>query len=190
MKLLTAGPIAAAYIATVVLANVLTKHYGTVPIGFGFTATAGTFAAGAALLARNVTQDATARPGGHGWRKAVRDKLPIVGLMLAGCALSWVLADATLAIASAAAFACSETADMAVYTPLRRRNWSRAVLAASAAGAIVDTFLFLRLAHFPITAESVTGQLVVKVGMSWATVALVGVARGVLRESNLNAERA
>lgn len=167
--LATALPLAAAYIATVVLANVLTEHYGLIAIGFGLTATAGTFAAGATLLARNLAQDVVGR-------------LVVLGLMLAGCALSWWLASPMLATASAAAFACSETADMAVYTPLRQRGWSRAVLAASTVGAVVDTLIFLHVAGFPVTRDSVTGQLAVKIGISAATVALVGAGRAVLRQ--------
>jgi uncharacterized PurR-regulated membrane protein YhhQ (DUF165 family) len=162
-------PVAAAYIATVVLANVLTEHFGLVSIGFGLLVTAGTFAAGAALLTRNVTQDATGR--------AV-----VIGLMLIGCALSWWLASPALAVASAVAFELSETCDMAVYTPLRDKGWSRAVMAASLVGAVVDTFVFLYLAGFPVTAQSVTGQLVVKVGISWAVAALAGVSGAVFRQ--------
>ena len=166
---LIALPTAAAYVALVVLANVLTEHFGLVPIGLGLTATAGTFAAGGVLLARNVTQDAAGR-------------LIVVALMLAGCALSWWLSTPQLAVASAVAFLLSETTDMGVYTPLRRRGWSRAVLAASLAGAVVDTLVFLHIAGFPVTAQSVTGQLVVKVGISWVVVALVGGGRAVLRQ--------
>jgi uncharacterized PurR-regulated membrane protein YhhQ (DUF165 family) len=176
MKRTAALAIASAYVATVVLANVLTEHFGLVPVGFGLTATAGTFAAGAALLARNVTQDQIGR-------------LPVLGLMAVGVGLSWWLASPQLATASAVAFALSETADMAVYTPLRGRGWSRAVLAASSVGAVVDTFVFLHVAGFPVTTDSVSGQLLVKVGVSAATVALVGVARAVLREP-VNAESA
>jgi uncharacterized PurR-regulated membrane protein YhhQ (DUF165 family) len=164
-------PLAAAYIATVVSANVLTEHYGQVSM-FGLLVTAGTFAAGATLLARNITQDVTGR-------------LVIVGLMLIGCLFSWWLASPALAVASAVAFALSETADMAVYSPLRDRGWSRAVLAASLVGAVVDTFAFLKIAGFPVTTESVTGQLVVKVGISWAVVALVGVTGAFLRQPDL-----
>lgn len=161
---------AAAYVAVVVLANVLTKHFGLVPLGIaGLTCTAGTFAAGAALLARNITQD-------------IAGRLAILGLMLVGCGLSWWLADPRLATASAAAFALSETADMGVYSPLRKRGWSRAVLAAASVGAVVDTFVFLHLARFPVTVDSVSGQLLVKVGISAAVAALVGGVSVVLRE--------
>jgi uncharacterized PurR-regulated membrane protein YhhQ (DUF165 family) len=171
------APLAFAYVACVVLANVLTEHLGLVPIGFGLVVTAGTFAAGGTLLARNLTQDVTGR-------------LVILGLMLVGCALSWWLASPQLAVASAVAFGLSETADMLIYTPLRTRGWSRAVLTASAVGAVVDTLVFLHLAGFPVTADSVTGQLVVKVGISWAVVALVGVGRVVLREPHRISESA
>lgn len=160
---------ATAYIACVVLANVLTDHYGLVNLGIaGLTCTAGTFAAGAVLLARNVTQDLTSR-------------LLVLGLMTIGAGLSWWLASAALATASLAAFAVSEGADMAVYTPLRARGWARAVATASVVGAVVDTLLFLHLAGFPVTTDSVTGQLVVKIGISWA-VALAGGTVAVLRQ--------
>ncbi|MDG4803678.1 hypothetical protein [Micromonospora sp. WMMD980] len=39
------GPAVGAAIATIVTANLLTARYGLVPVGFGFTATAGTASA-------------------------------------------------------------------------------------------------------------------------------------------------
>ncbi|HET6915756.1 MAG TPA: VUT family protein [Acidimicrobiales bacterium] len=161
--------VAVAYVACVVLANVLTEHFGLIPIGFGLLVTAGTFAAGGTLLARNITQDWTGRAA-------------VVVLMLAGCGLSWWLASPDLAVASAVAFLLSESTDMAVFTPLRDRGWSRAVMGASLVGAVVDTFAFLYLAGFPLTADTVTGQLVVKVGISWLIAAAVGVSNAVLRQ--------
>ena len=66
---------------------------------------------------------------------------------------------------------------MAVFTPLRSHGWSRAVVAASLVSAVVDTFVFLWLAGFPITADTVSGQLIVKVGISWLiALAVTGVA--------------
>lgn len=164
------GPLAVIYIGSVVLANVLTERYGLVSVGFGLVATAGTYAAGLTLLARNVTQDVTGR-------------LLIFALMLIGCGLSWWLASPQLAVASAVAFALSETTDMAIYTPLRERGWSRAVLTASLIGAAVDTLVFLHLAGFPVTRDSVAGQMLVKVGVSAAVVLLVGVGHALLRQS-------
>jgi uncharacterized PurR-regulated membrane protein YhhQ (DUF165 family) len=152
-----------AYIASIVLANVLTQHFGLIPIGFGLLVTAGTFAAGATLLARNIGQDIIGR-------------IAIVCLMLIGVILSWWLASPALAIASGVAFALSETTDMAIYTPLRKHGWSRAALAAAFVGAIVDTIAFLWIAGFPVTTGSVLGQVAVKFGMSAIAVAMLGVS--------------
>lgn len=144
---------ATAYAATITAANLLTARYGLVEVAPGLLTTAGTYAAGAALLLRDVVQDTAGR-------RAV----------LAGIATGAVLTaytSPTLAAASAAAFLAAELADMAVYTPLRRRGWTRAVLASNTIGAIVDTLLFLALAGFPLTVAAVSGQLVGKV--VWAT---------------------
>lgn len=50
-----------AYLASIVLANWLTSRYGLVSMGFGLMATAGTFAAGLAFVARDAVQDAAGR---------------------------------------------------------------------------------------------------------------------------------
>ena len=142
-----------AYIAAIVAANWLTTRYGFVSVGPGLATTAGTFAAGAALLLRDVVQDTA----GRAW------VLAGIGI---GAALTWATSPA-LAVASATAFLIAECADMAVYTPLRDRGWARAVLASNTVGAIVDTLLFLALAGFPVTAATVGGQLVGK--LAWAT---------------------
>lgn len=176
-KRILAAVTGAAYIACVVLANVLTEHLGLVPVGFGLLVTAGTFAAGGTLLARNVLQTLT----GWSWR----GRLVVVGLMLAGVGLSWWLASPALAEASGVAFALSESTDLAVFTWQRRRGWSRAVAAAGVAAGLVDTLAFLWLAGFPVTTNSVAGQFLVKAGISWlvaASVGLIGVSRAVLRE--------
>jgi uncharacterized PurR-regulated membrane protein YhhQ (DUF165 family) len=70
-------------------------------------------------------------------------------------------------------------ADTALYTPLRRSGWARAVVPASLLGALLDTLIFLRLAHFPLTAAGVAGQLVGKTWAVWLPVLLVAAYRGV-----------
>lgn len=157
----------AGYIGAIVAANWATHRYGLAPVGFGLTATAGTYAAGCALMLRNVVQDTLGR------------QLVLVAI-LAGAGLSAVASPA-LALASGVAFGLSETLDMAVYTPLRKRGWARAVIPASLLGAIVDTFAFLSLAHFPVTPPGVLGQLVGKTWAVWLPVAAVLAARGVRR---------
>jgi len=149
-----AGPAAlTAYAGAITAANWLTAHYGMVPVGLGLVTTAGTFAAGAALLLRDTVQDTL----GRGW---------VVAGISAGAALT-AITSPVLALASTAAFLAAELADMGVYTPLRNRGWARAVLASNTAGAIVDTLLFLLLAGFPITTATVGGQLIGK--LAWAT---------------------
>jgi uncharacterized PurR-regulated membrane protein YhhQ (DUF165 family) len=154
--------LAAGYIGSIVAANWLSAHFGLVPIGLGLLVSAGTFAAGTALLIRNLGQDALGR-------------LVILGLMVIGVALSWWLSTPALAEASAAAFALSELADMTAYTSLRKRGRSRALLAAALIGAFIDTLVFLNLAGFPVTFDSVTGQMLVKVGISGLVAAAVAI---------------
>jgi len=89
-----------AYILAIAAANWLTTRYGIIPMGFGLTATAGTYCAGAALLLRDVAQDAC------GWRWVLAG----IG---AGAALT-ALTSPALAVASAVAFLLAELLDMAV----------------------------------------------------------------------------
>ncbi|RUP66739.1 hypothetical protein SSPNP10_15870 [Streptomyces sp. NP10] len=161
-----AGPVAlTAYAGAITAANWLTARHGMVHVGLGLTTTAGTFAAGAALLARDAVQETLGR------------RWAVAGIGI-GTALTAVTSPA-LAFASAAAFVVAEAADMGVYTPLRTRGWARAALASGVVGALVDTLLFLHLAAFPITTATVGGQLVGKI--AWATllpVLLVVAVRG------------
>jgi queuosine precursor transporter len=158
----------AAYLTTIVAANWLTAEYGLVPIGFGLVATAGTYAAGLAFVARDAVQDAAGR-------------LAVLGALAVGGVLSWILASPALAIASVVAFGLSELADMAVYTPLRKRGYVRAAMASNLVGAVVDTLLFLWLAGFGLAPLIVAGQIVGKAYATAAVVLVVVIARAVLR---------
>jgi uncharacterized PurR-regulated membrane protein YhhQ (DUF165 family) len=145
-----------AYISFVVAANVITNRLGLVWVAPGLVTTAGTYAAGLALLARDAVQETAGR-----WA--------VLAAIVVGAALSAWLAGAHLALASGVAFLLAEGLDMAVYTRLRERGWVQAVMWSNVAGAVLDTFVFLALAGFPVTASTVTGQLVGKV--VWATAA-------------------
>lgn len=160
---------AGAFLAVIVLANWLTTTQGLVPIGLGLLATAGTFAAGFALVARDVVQEA----GGRALT---------VALILAGAVLSAMLGDGRIALASGVAFLLGELVDMGVYTPLRERSWVAAVVASSVVAAPVDTALFLSLAGFPLTWPGVAGQWLVKVGVCLVAVTLLGGARALVRQ--------
>jgi uncharacterized PurR-regulated membrane protein YhhQ (DUF165 family) len=151
---------AAGLLASVLAANLATSYLGLFPAGFGLLVTAGTYFAGLSLVLRDLLHT-------HG---GVRWVLPVIA---AGVALSAVLGDGRVALASALAFGVSELADLAVYVPLRRRGWRRAVTASNAIGAFADTILFLAIAGFPITGATVGGQLLVKA--VWVTVLALAV---------------
>lgn len=154
-----------AYIIAILLANYLTDHYGFVSMGFGQMATAGTFAAGAALLLRDAVHETLGR------------NVVLAGIAV-GAGLTYVISPA-LAFASAAAFLLAELADMAVYTPLREKGWVPAVIASNIVGAIVDTWVFLWLANFAITEDAFQGQLTGK--LFWATLVPVVLVVGARR---------
>ncbi|MDG4834126.1 VUT family protein [Solwaraspora sp. WMMD1047] len=156
-----------AFVGGVGAANWLTSTYGLVPVGFGMTATAGTVAAGYTLLVRD-------------WVHEVAGRLVVLACITVGAALSAVLVAPALALASAAAFAVSELADLLVYQPLRLRGLLRAVLASNAVGALLDTIVFLTLAGFPVW-SALPGQLWVKAWVTLIPVAAVLVARALLR---------
>jgi len=143
-----------AYAACAAAANYATARYGMVPVGFGLTVTAGTYAAGLALLARDAIQETAGRK----WIPAA------IGI---GAVLSWATSTPQLALASTIAFAIAEFVDFAVYTPLRKRGWGKAAVASGTVGGVVDTVVFLAVAGFPVTVLSVTGQVIGKA--MWAT---------------------
>ncbi|MET3589141.1 uncharacterized PurR-regulated membrane protein YhhQ (DUF165 family) [Bartonella silvatica] len=64
----------------------------------------------------------------------------------AGVLVSWVLATPRLAIASSLAFLFGQLLDIVVFTPLRRKIWWQAPLAAALVGSALDTVLFFALA--------------------------------------------
>jgi uncharacterized PurR-regulated membrane protein YhhQ (DUF165 family) len=152
--------LALGYVGTVVLANVLTSNLGLVAAGFTLLVPAGTYAAGLALGLRDALQDAA----GIWW---------VLAGIAAGTALSYLLGDGRIALASGVAFLLSELLDLAVYTPFRRGGWRRAMVASNTVGSVADTLLFLWLAGFPVTGQSVGGQLLVKA--VWCTLAVLAV---------------
>lgn len=153
---------ALAFVTLVVAANWMTARYGMV----ADLVTAGTFAAGLVLLVRDWLQEA----GGRWW---------VFGAIAGGAGLSAWMASPVLALASGSAFAVSELADFAVYTPLRRRSQAAAMVASNSVGAVVDSLLFLALAGFPL-AQWAT-QSAVKVAVTLPFIAAVVIGRALLR---------
>ncbi|WP_208437087.1 VUT family protein [Bartonella taylorii] len=64
----------------------------------------------------------------------------------AGFFVSWILATPRLAIASSLAFLFGQLLDIVVFTPLRRKTWWKAPLAAALVGSALDTVVFFALA--------------------------------------------
>lgn len=155
---------AAAFVATVWLANWLIVHFGLVHVGFGLLAPAGVFAAGAAFTLRDVVHRTLGR-----W--------VVVGCIVLGAALSFVIAPA-FALASGCAFLLSELADLAVYEPLSRRSLAGALVASNTVGLVIDSVLFLWLAFGSLAL--LWGQVVGKAWMTLLALALLVPTRAVL----------
>lgn len=155
-----------AYACTILAANLATAQYGLVHLG-PVAVTAGTFAVGLSFVARDALHDTAGR-----W--------PVVVAIAAGAGLSGALSPAQLAIASGVTFLVSETADLVVYTPLRRRTRLGAWVASNVVASPIDSILFLWLAGFPLSGFA--GQTAVKIAVGVLTpVVLLGVTRAVLR---------
>ena len=143
---------------TIPAANWLIGNAGTtcvpngpclIPVAPGLMAPSGVTMIGIALVLRDLVQ----RRLGVG---------VAVGAILAGAALSALVAPPALVVASAAAFLLSELADFAVYTPLARRRLVLAVVASSLVGLVVDSIVFLWLAFGSL--DFLAGQVV---GKAW-----------------------
>ena len=143
-------------------ANWLIGNVGTVciangpcliPVAPGITAPSGVLMIGAALVLRDLVQR----------RLGLRYTFFAI---LAGTALSAAIAPPALVVASAAAFLISETADLAIYTPLQKRGLVAAVAASSFVGLVVDSIVFLMLAFGSLT--YLWGQVI---GKSWMVLA-------------------
>jgi queuosine precursor transporter len=136
-----------AYIATIFAANWAITTFGLVPVGFGLLAPAGVYFAGLAFTFRDLTQDTL----GRRWT---------YGAIVIGAGLSALLSG-PLALASGTAFLVSETADLLVYTPLRRRHWLGAVALSNTVGVTIDSALFLWLAFGSLMflAPTIVGKL-------------------------------
>lgn len=133
-----------------------------IPVAPGIVAPSGVLMIGVALVLRDLVQ----RRLGIGISALA---------VLAGAALSALLAPPSLVLASGVAFLLSEFADLAVYTPLARRRLVAAVVASSMVGLVVDSILFLWLAFGSL--EFLLGQIIGKAWMVLLSIPLIAVLR-------------
>ncbi|WP_309117565.1 VUT family protein [Saccharothrix sp.] len=154
-----------AYLASVFAANWTSTHWPPLTVT-GLVVPAGTLFAGATLALRDL----------------IHETLGTVGLtaaLLAGAALSALLASPRIALASVAAFTLSELLDTAVYARLRRRSRPAALVASNLVGLVVDSAVFVPLAFATLTA--LPGQLVGKTAATLLALAALCTARRVRR---------
>lgn len=132
------------YIASVVLAN---WAFSVLPIWHGVPA------ATAIVGIVFVTRDLAQRQVGH----------RVILAMIIALSLSFLLAKPLVAVASAAAFAVSETTDWGVYSIMNRPLRDR-ILVSSAIGTPLDSIVFLALLPFPgaLTVQAVVLMTAVK----------------------------
>lgn len=123
------------YVLLIPFVNWSFAHVPTIPLGDGGTFSPLAIVTGFVLVVRDFAQ----REIGH-----------TIFLPLAvGIAISFIMAPPAIALASAAAFAISETVDWAVYSFTQKPLSSR-VLLSSAIGAPVDSAAFWLLASFTV----------------------------------------
>jgi uncharacterized PurR-regulated membrane protein YhhQ (DUF165 family) len=158
----------AGFLACIPLANWMILHVGTacvpngpclVPVAPGLMAPSGVLTVGVALVLRDVVQ------------RCLGLRFGLLAIA-AGTMLSAFVAPASLVVASGIAFALSELADCAVYTPLQQRRLMAAVVASSAVGLVVDSVVFLSLAFGSL--ELLPGQIV---GKAWALLIAIPLVR-------------
>jgi len=123
----------------VVASNILVQ-YPVHAFGLGEVLTYGAFTYPFAFLINDLTN--------RRFGAAVARRVVYAGFA-AAIIVSWILATPRLAIASASAFLFAQLLDIAVFSPLRRRTWWQAPLAAAIAGSLLDTILFFALAFAP-----------------------------------------
>ena len=130
-----------------------------IPVAPGVMAPSGVLMVGLALVLRDLVQRRLGLP----WA---------FGAVLAGAALSALLAPPALVLASATAFLLSEMLDLAVFTPLQRRGLVLAVAASSAVGLVADSLVFLWLAFGSL--DFLAGQVIGKAWMVALSLPLIG----------------
>lgn len=156
-RLLLATFAGAGYTLTILGANWAIHRWGLVPVGFGYSAPAGVYFVAAALVLRDLAQWSWGRRAGQA--PTPRQVAAMLALIAIGAGLSYLVADAKVATASAVAFAASEALDFALFTWIAPR-WAWAVLVGGLAAAVVDSVLFLHIAFGSL--DFLEGQLLGK----------------------------
>jgi hypothetical protein len=152
------------YIATIPIANWMIGNVGTfcvpqgpcvIPVFPGVTAPSGVLMIGLALVLRDAVHE------------TLGAKWALIAILI-GAALSYILADPFIAIASLVAFAVSEFSDFGVYSKLREKSKLIAVAVSGVVGSVIDSALFLWIAFGSLA--FIEGQIIGKVMMTFLAV--------------------
>lgn len=156
------------FISTIFFANWMVGNVGyfcdpvcVIPVWPGIYAPSGVLAIGLGFTLRDLVQ----RHLGVKWA---------MGAIVVGAGLSAYLSPA-LALASGVAFLLSETLDLAVYSPLQKRNLMGAVIVSNGVGLVVDSVVFLLLAFGSLA--FLPGQIIGKALMTLAALPVIWVIR-------------
>lgn len=150
----------ALFILTIPVGNWVVMNVGLVclkdgpcliPVAPGMMAPSAVLLAGFALVLRDAVQSLL----GKRWT---------IFAIAVGAVISGFLSDPSIVLGSTCAFLFSELADFAVYTPLRERHLTTAIIASGLVGSLVDSVIFLSLAFGSL--EFVIGQVLGKFWMS------------------------
>jgi|TARA_R110002020_G_scaffold524_1_gene2606 uncharacterized PurR-regulated membrane protein YhhQ (DUF165 family) len=148
------------FLSTVPLANWMIGNVGItcvpngpclIPVAPNLMAPSGVLLIGVSLVLRDIVHE-------------YFGPLTAIIAILVGAFLSSLVAPTSLVVASGVAFLLSELADMAVYTPLRKKRLIMAVFASGVVGSVVDSAVFLWIAFGSL--DYLTGQVVGKVWMT------------------------
>ncbi|MEC1179127.1 VUT family protein [Metasolibacillus meyeri] len=152
------------YLASIVIANVVTARFAPLEIGM-FIVPMGTFFVGATFIFRDLVQNK------YGRKKTY---LFILTALLLSGAVSFSLGDTLMIVAaSALSFIISETADTEIYTRLKLPMAWR-VLYSGIVGGLLDSTVFVIIGLSPLGAgfipwaavpAAIIGQIIVKTMM-------------------------
>lgn len=155
MRALKIGALVVPYLAAVVAANLLVKHFGAT-----YSPVIAFFAIAAILIFRDQFADLV----GQRWLAQFLQ----LGLIGVGALLTYLFNQdaALIAKASVIAFAASETSEQIIYFLLRRRPWMDRAPFSAVVGAAVDSVLFITIA-FGFTFTIAFAQFTAKVAGAW-----------------------
>lgn len=159
----------ALYLATIPTANWMISNVGTqffpggphtIPVGFGYSAPSGVLMIGIAMFLRDIVQN-------------TYGKTTTLQAMGVGVILSYFINPA-VATASAVAFALGELADFLVYSKVKEKTLTGAVVSSGFIGGVIDSFVFLQIAFG--STQYWQGQVIGKTQMALVGGVLIWIA--------------